>query len=67
VKKHSLDGASNNEVSLGSMDISGNTYKTRQQAKAAIFEYIEGFYNRQRRHSYLGYLSPDQYEKKNVA
>jgi putative transposase len=49
------------------MDISGNTYNTRQQAKAAIFKYIEGFYNRQRRHSHLGYLSPDQYEKKNVA
>jgi putative transposase len=49
------------------MDISGNTYNTRQQAKVAFFEYIEGFYNRQRRHSYLGYLSPDQYEKKNVA
>jgi len=38
--------------------IHGRTYKTRQEAKTAIFEYIEGFYNRQRRHSYLGYLSP---------
>ena len=47
--------------------INGKTYKTRQEAKTAIFEYIEGFYNRQRRHSYLGYLSPDEYEKKNVA
>ena len=45
----------------------GKTYNTRQQAKTAIFEYIEEFYNRQRRHSYLGYLSPDEYEKKNVA
>jgi len=43
------------------------TYNTRQEAKTAIFEYIEVFYNRQRRHSYLGYLSPDEYEKKNVA
>ena len=47
--------------------IHGKTYKTRQEAKTAIFEYIEGFYNRQRRHSYLGYLSPDEYEKKNAA
>ena len=47
--------------------IHGKTYNTRQEAKTAIFEYIEGFYNRQRRHSYLGYLSPDEYEKKNVA
>ena len=47
--------------------IHGKTYITRQEAKKAIFEYIEGFYNRQRRHSYLGYLSPDEYEKKNAA
>jgi len=38
-------------------------YKTRQQAQADIFEYIEVFYNRQRRHSYLGYLSPVEFEK----
>ena len=47
--------------------IHGKTYNTRQEVKTAIFEYIEVFYNRQRRHSYLGYLSPDVYEKKNVA
>ncbi|MFD2067370.1 IS3 family transposase, partial [Pontibacter silvestris] len=28
----------------------------------AVFEYIEGFYNRKRRHSKLGYLTPCQYE-----
>jgi hypothetical protein len=32
-----------------------------------IFEYIEGFYNRQLHHSYTGYLSPDDSEKKNGA
>ena len=32
-----------------------------------IFEYIEVFYNRQRRDSYLGYLSPVDFEKKNAA
>jgi putative transposase len=47
--------------------IHGKIYDTRQQAKTAIFEYIEVFYNRQRRHSYLGYLSPVDFEKKNVA
>lgn len=38
-------------------------YVTREQAKASIFEYIEIFYNRQRRHSTLGYLSPMAYEQ----
>ena len=47
--------------------IHGKTYNTRQEAKMAIFEYIEVFYNRQRRHSYLGYLSPVDFEKKNMA
>jgi putative transposase len=37
-------------------------YKTRTEAKASIFEYIEIFYNRQRRHSQLGYLAPAEYE-----
>ena len=35
---------------------------TRLAARTAVFEYIEVFYNRQRRHSYLGYLSPVDYE-----
>jgi len=38
-------------------------YMTREQAKQSIFEYIEVFYNRQRRHSTIGYLSPYAYEK----
>jgi hypothetical protein len=33
-------------------------YLTRDEARRDIFEYIEVFYNRQRRHSTLGYLSP---------
>jgi transposase InsO family protein len=37
-------------------------FATRAQARTAIFEYIEGFYNRQRLHSSLGYLSPDEFE-----
>lgn len=38
-------------------------YKTRWQAKNAIFEYIEIFYNRQRPHSKLGYLTPLEYKE----
>ena len=37
-------------------------YETREQARASIFGYIEVFYNRQRLHSSLGYLSPEQFE-----
>jgi putative transposase len=37
-------------------------YRTRAQARAALFEYIEVFYNRRRLHSTLGYLSPEQFE-----
>ena len=35
---------------------------TRDSARAAIFEYIEGWYNSKRRHSTLGYVSPIQFE-----
>jgi putative transposase len=38
-------------------------YQTRQQAKQDIFEYIEVFYNRQRRHSTIGYQTPLDYDK----
>jgi putative transposase len=38
-------------------------FHTREAARAAIFDYIEVFYNRQRRHQTLGYLSPAQYER----
>ena len=38
-------------------------YATRDEAKASIFEYIEAFYNRVRRHSALGYVAPDEYER----
>lgn len=43
--------------------ISGQRYVTRAEAKSAIFDYIEVFYNRQRRHSTLGYRSPLEYER----
>jgi putative transposase len=38
-------------------------YATRAEAKASIFEYIEAFYNRVRRHSSLGYVAPAEYER----
>lgn len=41
-------------------------YKTKADARQSIFEYIEVFYNRQRRHSYLGYLSPVEFERQSV-
>jgi putative transposase len=39
------------------------SFKTRQEAKTAIFDWIETWYNPVRRHSRLGYRSPDQYER----
>jgi putative transposase len=40
------------------------TYHTRDEAKSEIFHYIEMFYNSKRRHSYLGYISPNEFEKR---
>jgi len=42
-------------------------FKTRAEARAVLFEYIELFYNRQRLHSTIGYLSPVDYENQSVA
>ncbi|MFD0535448.1 IS3 family transposase [Actinomadura luteofluorescens] len=39
-------------------------FTTRAQAKAACFDFIEGFYNPRRRHSTLGMLSPTEYERR---
>lgn len=39
----------------------GKHFKTRDEARAAVFEYIEVFYNRQRIHASNGYLTPDEY------
>jgi putative transposase len=40
-----------------------NRFKTRDEARLAVFRYIEGFYNPTRRHSALGYKSPADYER----
>lgn len=39
-------------------------FRTREEARISIFEYIEMFYNKRRLHSALGYLSPEQFELK---
>ena len=41
-----------------------SVYRTRAEARRGIVDYIEMFYNSKRRHSYLGYLSPKEFEKK---
>jgi putative transposase len=43
--------------------VHGEKYATREEAKASIFEYIEVFYNRVRRHSTLEYKTPDEFER----
>ena len=39
------------------------SWPTRQELRSAVFDYVEAFYNRERRHSTLGYLSPAQFEE----
>jgi putative transposase len=43
--------------------IDRRSWPTKQEARVAVFEFVECFYNRQRRHSALAYLSPDEYER----
>jgi transposase InsO family protein len=42
-------------------------FKTQAEARIAVFDFIEGFYNRRRRHSSIGYLSPIDYERLHAA
>lgn len=54
--------------SLKTERVARKTYRTRNQARADVFDYIERFYNPTRSHSTLGYLSPMDFEKQaNVA
>lgn len=41
----------------------GHRFVGREASRTAVFDYIQGFYNRVRRHSSLGYLSPAEYEQ----
>jgi putative transposase len=54
-------------ASLKSELVHGRRFRTRQEARSAIFDYIELFYNRKRLHSTLGYLSPMQFESLSTA
>ncbi len=42
-------------------------FRTQSEARIAIFEFLEGFYNPRRRHSALGYLSPIEFERAQAA
>ena len=50
--------------SLKTERTANKTYRTRNDAKADVFDYIERFYNPKRRHSTIGYLSPMDFEIK---
>jgi putative transposase len=41
-------------------------YRTRDEARADVFDYIERFYNRKRRHGFVGNISPVLFEKQTV-
>ena len=47
--------------------VHGERFTTRTHAKAHVFDYIEIYYNRQRLHATLGYLSPEEFELSRVA
>ena len=49
--------------SLKKERIGKKIYKTRDEARAVLFDYIEVFYNRLRRHSHLGGISPEAFER----
>jgi transposase InsO family protein len=57
------------ESFFGSMkrEISRNVFENFDEAKKELFDYIEVFYNRERSHSYLNYLSPNEFEQKLAA
>lgn len=47
--------------------VDNEDYKTKDEARSSFFYYIETFYNRRRRHSFLGYLSPVEFEAQSVS
>jgi putative transposase len=51
-------------ASLETELIDRSSWQTRADARLAVFDYIEAFYNPRRRHSALGYLSPAEYERR---
>jgi putative transposase len=57
------DGAGFRQTEL----LDRRSWATRRQLRIAVFDYLEASYNRRRRHSALGYLSPANYEKMTAA
>ncbi len=48
-------------------ELFGEIFKTKEEVEMRVFEYIESFYNNERRHSSCGNLSPAKFEKENIA
>jgi putative transposase len=46
--------------------IDRSRWRTHREARVAVFDYIEGFYNPRRRHSALTYLSPAEFERRHT-
>lgn len=53
-------------ATLKTEEVQGQPYETRAQARSCVFDYLEVFYNRQRRHTSLGCLSPTCFEERAV-
>ena len=53
-------------ASLKRERIKRRKYKTRDEARADVFDYIERFYNRRRRHGYVGQISPAEFEERTL-
>jgi len=49
---------------LKTEEVGDQAYATREEARRAVIDYIEMFYNNRRLHSFLGYVSPKDFEKK---
>ncbi len=47
---------------LGWWDVTGETFRRRDEARRVVFDWLECFYNVKRRHSTLGYVSPTEFE-----
>ena len=50
--------------SLKTERVDRRVYRSRAEAKADVFDYIERFFNPRRRHSTLGYISPIEFERR---
>lgn len=65
-REHGMSSATYYKLDLKKERIRKRIYKTRDLARADVFDYIEGFYNRSRRHSHLGGISPEAFERASI-